>query len=472
MARERPKPIADFPLHIAGTSPAGPFSSVRVPPQNIDAEMSVLGSLMLDKDALYKIVDILTPQDFYKDQHRFIYDTILDLFDRHEPTDVLAVSNRLRDRGQLEEIGGTSYLTSLVNSVPTASNVTYYAEIVHRKYVLRNLISVSQEIGQLGYQESDDVNVLLDEAEKKIFSIAKGTLKQKFASVSDSLEEAWERIDTLHKGDGALRGVPTGFTELDNLLAGLQKSDFVVLAARPSVGKTTLAMDMVRHIAIKNNIPVGVFSLEMSTAQLVDRLIASEANVDLWKLRTGRLSPESDDFTRIRDTMEKLSKAPIFIDDEASNTILQMRAMARRLKAEHGLGLIVVDYLQLINTHKAADNMVQQITEISRSLKALARELDVPVLALSQLSRAVEQRSPPIPKLSDLRESGSIEQDADVVMFIYREDRYKEDSDKKNITEIHIAKHRNGPLGKVELYFNAEKVCFTNLASPGRYGVS
>ena len=308
-----------------------------MPPQNIDAEMSVLGSLMLDKDALYKIVDILTPQDFYKDQHRFIYDTILDLFDRHEPTDVLAVSNRLRDRGQLEEIGGTSYLTSLVNSVPTASNVTYYAEIVHRKYVLRNLISVSQEIGQLGYQESDDVNVLLDEAEKKIFSIAKGTLKQKFASVSDSLEEAWERIDTLHKGDGALRGVPTGFTELDNLLAGLQKSDFVVLAARPSVGKTTLAMDMVRHIAIKNNIPVGVFSLEMSTAQLVDRLIASEANVDLWKLRTGRLSPESDDFTRIRDTMEKLSKAPIFIDDEASNTILQMRAMARRLKAEHGL---------------------------------------------------------------------------------------------------------------------------------------
>lgn len=442
---------------------AGALAPARMPPQSIDAEMSVLGSLMLDREAMYKVVDILSPHSFYKDQHRMIFEAMLELFEAREPIDVLSLSNRMREKGTLESTGGVTYLTSLVNTVPTASNVAYYADIVQKKYVLRSLISVSQEIGELGYHESDDVNALLDDAEKKIFGIAKGTLRQKFAPVAESLEEAWERIDKLHSGEHVLRGVPTGFTQLDNLLAGLQKSDFVVLAARPSFGKTTLALDIVRHVAIRNKIPVGIFSLEMSTDQLVDRLIAAEAHVDLWNLRTGRLSGESDDFERIKDAMEKLSKAPIYIDDEASNTILQMRAMARRLKAEHGLGLIVVDYLQLINWHRQSDNLVQQITEISRALKAIARELDVPVLALSQLSRAVEQRHPPIPKLSDLRESGSIEQDADVVMFIYREDRYKENSDKKNITEILIAKHRNGPLGKATLFFNQEKVCFMNM---------
>ena len=435
---------------------------IRVPPQNIESEMSVLGSLMLDKMALMKVVDILQPESFYKDQHRFIFQCMLDLAERHEPVDVLSLSNRLRETNMLDSIGGTSYLTSLVNMVPSATNVGHYAEIVQRKYLLRNLIEASHHIGELGYKESEDIQVLLDEAERRVFGIAKGTLRQKFEPVSLALNEAWERIDKLHNGEGEMRGVPTGFTDLDNLLSGLQKSDFVVLAARPSLGKTTLALDIVRHVAIHQKIPVGFFSLEMSTDQLVDRLISSEAQVDLWKMRTGKLSSESE-FLKIRDTLEHLSKAPIFIDDEASNTILQMRAMARRLKTEHGLGLIVVDYLQLINSHRQNDNMVQQITEISRSLKALARELDVPVLALSQLSRAVEQRNIPIPKLSDLRESGSIEQDADVVMFIYREDRYKEDVEQKNIAEIIIAKHRNGPIGKIQLFFNAEKVCFQNL---------
>lgn len=439
------------------------FAGVRMPPQNVEAEMSVLGSLMLDKDAFNKIADVLKPVSFYRDQHRLIYEAMQDLFERRVPIDVLSTSNRLREKKQLEGTGGITYLTSLVNMVPTASNVGHYAEIVNRKYVLRSIISISQDINQLGYQESDDVDVLLDEAEKKIFSISHGSLRQRFAPVSEALEAAWERIDNLQKGD-RLRGVPTGFSQLDNLLAGLQRSDLVILAARPSFGKTSLALDIARHAAIKEHVPVGIFSLEMSTEQVIDRLLAAEARVDSWRLRTGRLSHDSDDFLRIRDALERLSKAPIFIDDEPSNNILQMRAMARRLQAEHGLGLIIVDYLQLITYHKASsDSLVREITEISRALKGLARELVVPILAISQLSRAVEQRHPPIPKLSDLRESGSIEQDADVVMFLYREDRYKDDAQQKNITEVQVAKHRNGPLGKINLYFHPETISFSSL---------
>ncbi len=425
--------------------------------------MSVLGSLMLDKDAFDKMTDILKPASFYRDQHRVIYEAMQDLFERRVPVDVLSTSNRLREKKQLDEAGGIAYLTSLVNMVPTASNVVHYAEIVNRKYMLRSIISISQDINQLGYQESDDVDTLLDEAEKKIFSISHGSLRQRFAPVSEALEAAWDRIDNLQKGEH-LRGVPTGFMQLDNLLAGLQRSDLIILAARPSFGKTSLALDIARHAAVKENIPVGIFSLEMSTEQVIDRLLAAEACVDSWRLRTGRLSHDSDDFLRIRDALERLSKAPIFIDDEPSNNILQMRAMARRLQAEHGLGLIVVDYLQLITYHKAStDSLVREVTEISRALKGLARELKVPVVALSQLSRAVEQRHPPIPKLSDLRESGSIEQDADVVMFLYREDRYKDDMEQKNITEVHVAKHRNGPLGKINLYFHPETISFSSL---------
>ncbi len=437
-----------------------PFDGPRMPPQNVEAEISLLGSVLLEGDVINKVVDIIGKEDFYKTEHKLIFDAMLALHSAHKPIDILSVSDYLKSAGRLDEIGGMSYLTNLVNSVPTSSSIGYYAEIVRKKKILRDLISVSHGISQLGYQEQNDVDILLDEAEKRIFAISQHTLVKGFSPVSEALDEAWERIDRLHKDTGVLRGVPTGFKELDNILSGLQKSDLVILAARPSLGKTALAMDIARNIALKENIPVGVFSLEMSSSQLVDRFIASEAHVDLWKLRTGRLSPESDDFARIRDALAALHKAPLYIDDEGSINILQMRAKARRLQAEKGLGLIIVDYLQLMVPRGNTDNIVQQITEISRSLKGLARELDVPVLAISQLNRAVEHRIDKKPQLADLRESGAIEQDADVVMFIYREDKAKENTDRKNQADILILKHRNGPTGKVTLYFNQDQVSF------------
>ncbi|MFY9457955.1 MAG: replicative DNA helicase [Candidatus Spechtbacterales bacterium] len=438
----------------------------RIPPQNVEAEQSVLGSLMLDKDAITKVVDFLQTKDFYRDTHQIIYRAMVGLFERREPIDILSLTNRLKGAGELKNMGGQAYLAELVNSVPTASNITHYAQIVQRKRILRELISASYDIAQLGYREEEDIDVLLDEAEKRIFGISEKSLSQNFVQVRSSLEEAFERIDKLHRHEGEIRGVPTGFADLDNYLAGLQKSDLVVLAARPSLGKTSFALDIARNVAIKSKVPVGIFSLEMSQEQLVDRLIASQADVDLWRIRTGNLSSkgEDNDFLRIQNALGILSEAPIFIDDSPSPTIIQMRAMARRLQAEHGLGLVIVDYLQLIQPRTMFESMVQQVTEISRSLKAFARELNVPVLAVSQLSRAVEQRSPQIPRLSDLRDSGSIEQDADVVMFIYRQNKDKEDSPNKNTAEIHIAKHRNGPLGKVHLYFDERKVSFKDLA--------
>ena len=439
-----------------------PFTISRMPPQNIEAEISLLGSALLDGSALDRVVDILKAEDFYKNEHKMIFEAMLDLFAKQRPVDILSLSNALKEKGQFEEIGGSTFLTSLVNSVPTASNAAYYAEIVRKKKILRDLISVSGEISQMGYQEGDDVGLLMDAAEHKILSIAQRSLIKGFEPVSSALEDAWERIDKLHKGGGVLRGVPTGFKELDDRLSGFQKSDLIVLAARPSLGKTALAMDIARHVALNEKIPVGIFSLEMSREQLVDRLIAAEAHVNLWHLRTGRLSSE-EEFEKIRDSMAKLNSASLFIDDEVSTNILQMRAKARRLKIEKGLGLVIVDYLQLMVPRIQSDSMVQQITEISRSLKALARELEVPVLAISQLSRAVEARPNKRPQLSDLRESGAIEQDADVVMFIYREDKVKENSDRKNQADIIIAKHRNGPTGEVQLYFNQEKASFSSL---------
>lgn len=436
--------------------------AVKMPPQNLDAEKSVLGSLMLETKAIDIVIDILRPDEFYTNKHQVIFEAMVDLYQRKEPIDVLSVSNRLKEKNQLDFIGGSAYLAELVNAVPTASNAKHYAEIVHKKSILRNLIESSGHISQLGYNEEDEIDAILDEAEKKIFSVARMSANKKFINMKASIMDAWERFDRLHKSKGELRGVPSGFHELDNLLAGFQKSDLIILAARPSIGKSALALDIARNVACKSNIPVGIFSLEMSTQSLVDRMIASEAQVDSWKLRTGRLSSD-DEFTRIRDALDRLSNAPIFIDDESSSNIMQMRAKARRLQAEHGLGLIVVDYLQLMVPRISSDNMVQQITEISRSLKGLAKDLEVPVLALSQLSRTVETRNPPIPKLHDLRDSGSIEQDADVVMFIYREDKYKPDTDRKNIAEILVEKHRNGPTGKVDLYFNPEKVSFTTI---------
>ncbi len=437
----------------------------KVPPQSIKAEQSLLGCLMIDKKAIFKIADFLKPEDFYRKSHQEIYQACLDLFDKAEPIDLLSLSNRLREKENFDAIGGNSYLTELVNSVPTASHVLNYSKIVQRKRILRDLISASHDIGLLGYNESEDIDVVLDKAENTIFSIAQRNLSQNFLLVKESLEEAFERIDRLSKHKGELRGLPTGFTGLDNILGGFQKSDLIILASRPSMGKSSLALNIASYVAISKNIPVGIFSLEMSRDQVIDRLIATQANVDLWRLRTGKLSGEGedDDFSRIRQSLDILDKAPIYIDDTPSLNILQMRAMARRLQAQKDLGLIIIDYLQLMQPRNASDSAVRQVTEISRSLKILARELNVPVLAISQLSRAVEQRSPQIPRLSDLRESGSLEQDADVVLFIYREDRYQPETARKNIADIIVSKHRNGPVGKVELYFDDSRVTFRNL---------
>jgi replicative DNA helicase len=437
----------------------------RLPPQNIEAEQSVLGSLLLDKDSVIQVADILSVGDFYRGIHNIIFETIIDLYQKGEPIDLLSIANRLEEKKLLEGIGGTSYLTELINMVPTSAHVINYAKIVHRKKILRDLIKASYDIAQLGYNETQDTENLLDQAEQKIFSISQNTFQQEFRQVKSVLEEAFERLDKLHQEKGSFRGVPTGFHDLDNYLAGLQKSDLIILAARPSLGKTSLALDIARHVAVKEKLTVGIFSLEMSKHDLVDRLIASQAGVDLWKLRTGRLSSEGfdNDFSRIQEALGELSEAPIFIDDAATMTVLQMRTMARRLQAEHKIGLLIVDYLQLIQPTNAIDSEVRQLTEISRSLKALAKELEVPVLALSQFSRAPEARPDQMPRLSDLRGSGSIEQDADVVMFIYREDKVKKNSEKTNIAEIIIAKHRNGPLGRAELYFNESHTSFKNM---------
>lgn len=440
----------------------------RLPPQNIEAEQAVLGSLMLDKGAIIKIADILYQGDFYRGVHNDIYDEMLYLYQKGEPIDILSLTNRLEEIGRSESIGGTTYLSQLVNIVPTASHIVYYAKIVHKKKILRDLIEASYSIAQLAYQETEEAETMLDLAEQRILSISQKSLTQEFMPVKSGLEEAFERLDKLHRGGGStMRGVPTGFTDLDNYLAGLQKSDLILLAARPSLGKSSLALDICRNVATKQNVPVGIFSLEMSKQDLVDRFLSAQAGIDLWRLRTGKLHSEGpdNDFSKIQEAISSLSEAPIFIDDAASLSILQMRTMARRLQAEHGLGLLVIDYLQLIQPRNSRDSIVQQVTEISRSLKGLARELEVPVLALSQLSRATENRDGQLPRLSDLRESGSLEQDADVVLFIYREDKVKgkENSERNNIADIIIAKHRNGPLAKVELYFNESNASFKNL---------
>ena len=439
--------------------------SSQLPPQNIEAEKSLLGSLMLDQEAMVKVVDSLIEEDFYLPQHQKIFRSMLDLFKASIPIDILSVTNRLKEKKELESVGGRAYLSSLVNLVPTASNVLSYAKIIQKKRILRDLISASYDIQSFALDESKDPDLLIDQSEKRIFRIAQKSLSQQFRPLKTRLEDTWERIDELSKQRGKLRGLSTGFRKLDNLLAGLQKSDLFILAARPSMGKSALALDIARHVAIYEKVPVGIFSLEMSEDQVIDRFIAAQSNVDLWRLRTGKLSDQGDDndFTRIQATLGLLSEAPIYIDDASGTNVLQMRAMARRLQANKGLGLLIIDYLQLMQPVNPNVSMVQQVTENSRSLKSLAKELNIPVLVLSQLSRAVEQRTPHRPRLSDLRESGSIEQDADVVAFIYREDFYKENSAPENVAEIIIAKHRNGPVGQVKLYFDAPYVSFRDL---------
>ncbi len=445
---------------IAQTFP----NRLRIPPQSLDAEIALLGSIMLRPEALYDVTEIVILDSFYSEKHRVIFETMMELFTKRSPIDLLSVSTKLKEKGWLDQIGGNTYLTEIVNAVPSSSNIGYYALIVQKKYMMRRLIEASDHISQIGYDENKELEEMLDNAEKKLFDVTNFNTSHKFIPIKDELHEAWERLDHLHKKDGGngLRGISTGFGDLDNKLSGLQKSDLIILAGRPSTGKTSLALDIARQTAVNHNVSVGIFSLEMSSQQLVDRMLAAQSNVDAWKMRTGKLSAESD-FSQIRNALDKLSKAPIYIDDQPGNNILKMRSISRRLKNEKSLGLIVVDYLQLmVPTNTKSDNVVQQVTEISHSLKNLARELDVPVLALSQLSRAVEARGGR-PRLSDLRDSGTIEQDADIVMFIHREDKYKEESEKTNIAEILIEKHRNGETGRVELFFNEKKATFQSI---------
>ncbi|HOX40673.1 MAG TPA: replicative DNA helicase [bacterium] len=441
------------------------FAGVRIPPQNTEAERSVLGGILLDKDAFVKISDALSPDDFYDSRHGIIYGAMEILFEKRMPVDIVTLSETLENQGKLREIGGAGYLAEIVNSTPSAANIVHYAKIVRDKGILRRLISAGASITELGYDEDGEISDILDQSEQTLFSISQSSMSNKFIPIRSILSEAFERIDRIHqdKDKGALRGVPSGFKDLDNLTAGWQKSDLLILAARPSMGKTSFVMNLAENAAIDEKIPVAVFSLEMSKEQLIERLLASQSGVDSWKLRTGNLA--DDDFQKIGYAMGVLDEAPIFIDDSPGGNIMEIRAKARRLQMEHGLGLIIIDYLQLMSGRSRGGeaNRVQEISEISRGLKGLARELNVPIIALSQLSRAVEHRDDKRPQLSDLRESGSIEQDADMVMFLYREEYYHPDTEKKGITEVLIRKHRNGPIGQVELYFNPSQMRFANL---------
>jgi replicative DNA helicase len=433
----------------------------KVPPQNIEAEQCILGAILLDKDALNKAVEMLTEEDFYRSAHRRIFAAMMDLSEANEEIDSITLAERLKARGDLETVGGVAYLAELVHVVPSAANVRYHCKIVHEKALVRGLITVSTEIITRGYEGDTPVGDLLDSAEQAVFRLAEGKLGRSFAPLKDVIKESLDLVDRLSKRKEHVTGVPTGYLDLDNMLAGLQPSDLVVVAGRPSMGKTSLALGMAQYAAISSHHTVGIFSLEMSKPQLVLRMLSSEARVDSHSLRIGRLAKE--DWWRLAEAAGRLEQAPIYIDDSGTMTVQQMRAKARRLKAERGLDLIVVDYLQLIQGRSDAESRQQEISDISRSLKGLAKELNVPVIALSQLSRAVESRKPPIPVLADLRESGAIEQDADVVMFIYREEMYEPESEEKGIAQILIRKHRNGPVGECKLFFHDRYAKFENL---------
>lgn len=435
----------------------------KIPPQNTEAEAAVLGAILTNKDSMDKIADIIQASDFYRQDYQVIYRAILRLFDKRSPIDLVTLANELDGLQQLDEVGGAARLAELVNAVPTAIHVDHYAEIVRQKSVLRRILTAGQTISKLGYEEDREIREVLDQAEKALFEVSHEVVKDNFMPISDILAASFDRIDRLHREKGILRGITTGFKDLDNKLSGLQNSDLVILAARPSMGKTSFALNLALNAAVKGKTATGFFSLEQSKEQIVDRLICMQAMVDGWKLRTGNLS--EDDFPAIGMAMGTLAEAPIFIDDSPIMTTLEIRTRARRLKADHNLGLIIVDYLQLLSSDYSRgggneNNRVQEVSDISRSLKALARELDVPVVALSQLNRAVESRDKKIPQLSDLRDSGSIEQDADVVMFLYREDYYDRETERKGMTDILIRKHRNGPIGECELHFRPEQSRF------------
>jgi len=431
---------------------------------NVEAEASLLGAILIDTDGIVKIADSINAEDFSDKKHEYIYEAIAYLYNNHSAIDVLTLAEQLKSNGKLDLIGGPSYLAELTNFVPTATHIEQYAEIVAQKAMRRKLITISSEIGELVQDESKQLRDLIEEAETRLFNVSNQHVKQNIVSIESILADSFERLDELHRDKSKIRGVPTGFKDLDGILAGFQKSDLIIIAARPSMGKTALSLNFAHNIASKANFPVIYFSLEMSKEQLVDRLLSMESGVDAWALRTGNLS--DTDFEKIGQAMGSLSEAPIYIDDTPGITVSELRTKARREAHKHPLGIIIVDYLQLMSggsKFAGESNRVQEVSEISRGLKGIARELNVPVIALSQLSRSVENRSPQIPQLADLRESGSIEQDADVVAFIYREEFYKPETERKKITDIFIKKHRNGPIGGVELYFDNEKQRFRSI---------
>lgn len=434
----------------------------KIPPQNLDAEKSLLGAVLIDEETLADISEHVTAKDFYEKRHGIIYDAIMRLYEKHQPVDLLTLTDELKRKKELDTIGGSAYLTELTNYVPTSAHAEAYAELVAQKAVRRRLIRASGEISELGYDEETTTQELLEKAEAELFSVSDQSLKQDLVSIESILTESFDRMEELHRNKGVLRGVRTGYRDLDNMTAGFQKSDLIILAARPAMGKTTLVTNLAYNVATVAKLPVLFFSLEMSKEQLVDRMLSDASGVDAWNIRTGNLT--DDDFSKISEAMGELAEAPIYIDDTPGLSVLEMRTKARRAMHEHPLGLIIIDYLQLMQGSGRGDgNRVQEVSEISRGLKLIARELNVPVIALSQLSRSVESRSPQIPQLADLRESGSIEQDADIVMFIYREAYYNPETERENITDLIIAKHRNGPTGKVELYFHPETLRFVSI---------
>ncbi|HEY8445945.1 MAG TPA: replicative DNA helicase [Thermomicrobiales bacterium] len=432
----------------------------RLPPHNLEAEQSVLGSLLIDRDAIIKVASFLKPEDFYHSANGTIYQAILDLYNRREPTDFLTLSDELARKEQLDVIGGVAYLSSLLNAVPTAVHVEYYARIVERTATLRRLIDAGSQIVALGYREGVDTEEALDQAERILFDVSQRRSTREFESIADVLERFFDQIDYLQQHRGSVVGVPTGFADLDQLTGGLQRSDLIIVAARPSVGKTAFALGIAYGAAVQHGRTVGVFSLEMSAEQLVQRLLATETGVDSHRLRLGQI--DDHEWDRVSRAFGRLAEAPIFIDDTPGLSVMEVRTKARRLQAERGVDLIIIDYLQLMHGRRS-ENRVQEISEISRGLKGLARELNIPVIALSQLSRAVESRSDHRPMLSDLRESGSIEQDADIVMFIYRDEVYDPNTERKGIAEIIVAKHRNGPVGTINLRFFEKTARFADL---------
>ncbi len=436
----------------------------RVPPQNIEAEQAVLGAMLIKKEAIAEVSQILRPADFYREAHRIVYETMLELFNKNEAVDLITVTEQLRKSDQLEKAGGIAFVTSLANAVPTAANVEYHARIVEEKAQLRNLINSATEIAGMAYEANDDIADVMDKSEKMILEVAARQNGGAFVPIKEILMETFSKIEKLYETKGGITGLPSGFKDLDKLTSGLQPSDLILVAARPSMGKTAFTLNIAQYVAVHENKSVAFFSLEMSKEQLVQRMLCSEGGIDSQRLRVGEL--EENDWEKLINAADRLSRAPIYIDDTAGITVMELRSKARRLKAEHDLQLIVIDYLQLMQgrSSKNSDNRQQEISEISRSLKALARELNVPVIALSQLSRSVESRQVKKPMLSDLRESGSLEQDADIVMFLYREDYYDPETEHKNITDVIIAKHRNGPVDTVQLFFHKQFTKFADLS--------